>query len=163
MSCRNTSLADDLLQDTYLRILRQRLREHGAGQRKAYLYKTAHSVLADHYRARRREARWQEQQASEDGTGQAALDDCVGLERRSVLDRIELPIDMQRVFDTLKAGQQTLLWLAYVEGFKHEEIAEVIGVRSASVRVLLSRARAILAARLSDQGLAPHTGRRETT
>ena len=162
MTCRNRTLADDLLQEAYLRMLRQQLPELNAAQRKAYLYKTARSVLTDHYRARRREVVWSEQQCSHHGGEHADIDDVIGPEHRSVLDQLELPIDMQRVFDTLKARQQTLLWLAYVEGFKHDEIAEVIGVKSSSVRVLLSRARSDLAAKLSDNDLAPRAGRGET-
>jgi RNA polymerase sigma factor (sigma-70 family) len=68
---------------------------------------------------------------------------------------------MQRIFETLKTRQQTLLWLAYVEGFRHDEIAEVMDLNSRSVRVLLSRARAELARRLDEQGLAPHAARAE--
>ena len=162
MSCRNSTLADDLMQETYLRMLRQRLQELNAAQRKAYLYKTARSVLADHYRARQREGRWNGQQSSRRATAYADADNLVALERCSELDELELPIDMQAVFDALNERQQTLLWLAYVEGFKHDEIAEVIGVNARSVRVLLSRARAELAAKLSDHGMAPHTERRGT-
>lgn len=150
------------MQETYLRMLRQRLQELDGAQLKAYLYKTAHSVLTDHYRARQREARWNQRQSAPGATTHADLDNVIGVERRAVSDRLELPIDMQRVFETLQARQQTLLWLAYVEGFKHDEIAEVIGVKASSVRVLLSRARAELAGRLSDRGLAPDAGRRRT-
>lgn len=157
-ACRNTALADDCLQETYLRLLRRRLPELDIAQRKAYLYKTAHSVLSDHYRARRREARWNDKQLSPEGPECAGLGGMAGLEHGPVLHPLELPVDMRRVFDTLNARQQSLLWLAYVEGFKHDEIAEIVGVNAGSVKVLLSRARAELAARLSAQGLAPHAG-----
>lgn len=142
MTCRDTGLADDLLQEAYLRLLRSGLPELDVRRRKSYLYKTAQSALADHYRARYREARWQEEEAPPDRTEPA-----------------DLPVDMQRVFDTLKPRQQGLLWLAYVEGFKHDEIAELIGVNASSVKVLLSRARSELAAKLSDQGMAPVAAR----
>lgn len=159
LRCRDTALADDLLQDTYLRMLRCRLPDLGGPRLKAYLYKTAHSALADHYRARRREARWQEAQSPRDGSERADLRNVVELEARSTTHALELPVDMQRVFDTLKTRQQSLLWLAYVEGFKHDEIAGVLGVNASSVRVLLSRARTELAAKLSDQDLAPIAAR----
>jgi DNA-directed RNA polymerase specialized sigma24 family protein len=48
-----------------------------------------------------------------------------------------------------------LLWLAYVEGFDHREIAAAKGVAEKSVRVLLFRARKALAAILSRAGLGP--------
>ena len=39
---------------------------------------------------------------------------------------------------------RVLLWLAYVEGHSHAEIAAAVGVRRNSVKMLLSRARARL-------------------
>lgn len=159
LSSRNWSLADDLLQETYVRMLRQPLAQLDGPQRRAYLYKTAQSVLVDHYRARRREAEWNAEHSSDDAAPEGGeIDDLLDLADRAVLDPLELPLDMQRIFDSLKAKQRTLLWLAYVEGFNHQEIAEVVGVGAGSVRVLLSRARAELAAKLSDQRAAYRTG-----
>ena len=37
--------------------------------------------------------------------------------------------------------QRSLLWLAYVEGYRHDEIASMLKLREKSVRVLLYRAR----------------------
>jgi len=37
--------------------------------------------------------------------------------------------------------ERQLLWLAHAEGYSHKEIAEVTGLVSASVRLLLFRAR----------------------
>jgi len=155
LRCRDATLADDLLQDTYLRLLRGRLPELAAAQLKSYLYKTAHSVLVDHYRARQREKTLHDQDASTRSDELAGDENIVALDGLPAVGPLELPLDMERVFGALQPRQQTLLWLAYVEGFKHTEIAEVIGVNSASVRVLLSRARAELAARLDAQDSAP--------
>jgi RNA polymerase sigma factor (sigma-70 family) len=158
-TCGNRTLADDLMQESYLRMLRRHLPELDGAQRIAYLYKTARSVLADHYRARRREARWRDEYSSPGATGCTEVEGTVRFEDLPAADAFELPFDMQRVFDTLSGRQQNLLWLAYVEGFRHEEIAEIIGVTTSSVKVLLSRARTELAARLGDQGLAPRAVR----
>jgi RNA polymerase sigma-70 factor (ECF subfamily) len=151
----SAALADDLVQETYLRLLRRHLPELNAAQLKAYLYKTAHSVCADHFRAHRQEARWRRGGAR---VTDAELGDGADASERqgeSTFDALALPVDMQRVLDTLKPRQRSLLWLAYVEGFNHDEIAEVMGLRVASVKVLLSRARAQLAAKLEERGLAP--------
>jgi len=152
LKCRDATLADDLLQDTYLRLLRRPPPALETAQLRAYLYKTAHSVLVDHYRARQREQRWHDQWplVGTEPTGQGNL-----VEFRPTPGPLELSPDMQRVFGTLEPRQQTLLWLAYVEGFKHAEIADVVGVNAASVRVLLSRARAALATRLGARNCTP--------
>ena len=41
-----------------------------------------------------------------------------------------------------------MLWLAYAQGFSHEEIADVLGVRASSLKALLHRARRRLVALL---------------
>lgn len=48
-----------------------------------------------------------------------------------------------------------MLWLAHVEGRDHREIAEMIGVGHASVKVLLFRARRKLSALLERAGIGP--------
>ncbi len=161
LRCRNSALADDLLQETYLRVLRQPLPELETGQLRAYLYKSAHSVLADHYRALRRERQWVSEHTPQSAADSAEASNVLALDRPAASDPLELPADMQRIFATLKARQKALLWLAYVEGFTHQEIAAVIGVNASSVRVLLSRARAKLAEKLGDQDAVRYAARKE--
>jgi RNA polymerase sigma-70 factor (ECF subfamily) len=45
-----------------------------------------------------------------------------------------------------------MLWLAYAQGSSHEEIAESLGVRKSSIKILLFRARRRLAAALGGPG-----------
>jgi RNA polymerase sigma-70 factor (ECF subfamily) len=133
--CRNASLADDLLQDSFLRMLRlevSRLDEH---QLKSYLYKAATSAAMDHFRAQKRELQ-----------GRSNLQS----ESESMVD-FDLPHDMNLALRALRPQQQVLLWLAYVEGFEHREIAPLLGLGEKSVRVLLFRARQQLAAMLKER------------
>jgi RNA polymerase sigma-70 factor (ECF subfamily) len=48
---------------------------------------------------------------------------------------------LARALEGLKPRERELLWLAYAEGASHKEIAQVLGVRAGSVRLLLFRAR----------------------
>ena len=41
----------------------------------------------------------------------------------------------------LRPRERQLLWLAYAEGYSHREIAQITGLASASIRLLLFRAR----------------------
>jgi RNA polymerase sigma-70 factor (ECF subfamily) len=45
----------------------------------------------------------------------------------------------------LKPRERAMLWLAYAEGASHREIAEALGLRTASLKILLFRARKKLA------------------
>ena len=133
--CRNASLADDLLQDSFLRMLRvdvSRLDEH---QLKSYLYKAATSAAMDHFRSQKRELQWR-------GSLQSGSESMVDL---------DLPHDMNLALRALRPQQQVLLWLAYVEGFEHREIAPLLGLGEKSIRVLLFRARQELAAILKER------------
>jgi RNA polymerase sigma-70 factor (ECF subfamily) len=48
---------------------------------------------------------------------------------------------MERVFNKLSPQQRQMMWLAYVEGVEHREIAAALGLREGSIKVLLSRVR----------------------
>jgi RNA polymerase sigma-70 factor (ECF subfamily) len=58
------------------------------------------------------------------------------------------------VFGSLKPQEQSLLWLAYVEGFDHREIASALQLKEGSIRVLLFRARKKLAGILRKRGVS---------
>ena len=106
---------------------------------KAYLYRTATSLLSDHWRRLKRERRW-------------SLKTVFG---EQTTDTNELGRDMMRLFEQLKPQEQALLWLAYVEGFDHREIASTLKLREKSVRVLLFRVRKKMAVILTQQGFGP--------
>jgi RNA polymerase sigma-70 factor (ECF subfamily) len=60
--------------------------------------------------------------------------------------------DLARAMAHLEPRQRQMLWLAYAQGSSHEEIAEIFGLRPASIRTLLLRARRKLAAILTEEG-----------
>lgn len=138
----DASLADDIFQETFYRFLRTNLPSLEQHQMKAYLYRTAMSLLTDHWRRCRRERRW-------------SLETLLRTEPREDAKEGE---DVRQLFGRLKPQEQALLWLAYVEGFDHREIAAALTLREKSVRVLLFRARKKLAAILTKQGFGPQEG-----
>ena len=68
----------------------------------------------------------------------------------NVGDRTLQRIELTRALEQLKPRERTLLWLAYAQGFSHEEIASQLGLRTASLKALLFRARRRLVALLGD-------------
>ncbi len=65
--------------------------------------------------------------------------------REDMAGQIERTIDVTRAMNELKPRDRAMLWLAYAEGSSHQEIASVMGVKTASVKLLLFRARRRLA------------------
>jgi RNA polymerase sigma-70 factor (ECF subfamily) len=134
-------LADDILQEAFLRFLRAVPADLEMSEQNAYLYQIARRLLVDHWRRLSREQRWDWRAY-------------VGKEPTMHRD-LGFSSDLSKIFQTLKRQQKELLWLAYVEGFEHREIASVLGLREKSVRVLLFRARRKLADLLRGKGLGP--------
>jgi RNA polymerase sigma-70 factor (ECF subfamily) len=138
----DAALADDILQETFYRFLRAELPVMEKFQIKAYLYRTASSMISDHWRRLKRERRW-------------SLGRIFGGETDGNAESHE---ELMSEFRRLKTQEQTLLWLAYVEGFDHREIAKALELKEKSVRVLLFRARKKLAGMLGEQNAGLREG-----
>lgn len=130
-------MADDLLQETFYRFLRAAATHDSEAHRRNSLYRIATNLARD---ARRRNL-------ARPPAGPAGDD----IERVSGGDRsgaTEQRADFTRAMSRLKPRERAMLWLAYAEGASHREIADVLGLRPASMKLLLFRARRRLAALL---------------
>ncbi len=126
-TCGNAALAEDILQEAFYRFLRADRPEMEAPQKKAYLFKIATSLLIDHWRREKRERLWS------------------NLWKHPEARQDEHKNEVSHALSKLKPAERALLWLAYVEGFDHSEIASTLGLKEKSIRVLLFRARKNLA------------------
>jgi RNA polymerase sigma-70 factor (ECF subfamily) len=66
--------------------------------------------------------------------------------------RTESRADVRGAMARLKPRERELLWLAYAQGSSHREIGEALGLKTGSIKPLLSRARQRLAAILRGSG-----------
>jgi len=148
--CSKPELADDLLQETYLRFLRAADLKADAALRKAYLYKIATNLMTDHWRTSAREQRFVVTSHSDEEFHEEAASD-----QQDAAEALIVGRDLSRVFQQLKPTERSLLWLAYVEGSEHREIAAALGLKQKSIRVLLFRARQKFAQILKRRGLSP--------
>jgi RNA polymerase sigma-70 factor, ECF subfamily len=146
--CGDPALADDFLQETYLRFLRAPGLEQDESLMKSYLYTIATNLITDHWRHTAREQRLVVQSHSDERFREEASPSA-----RRADESIALKLDMSRVFQQLKPSERALLWLAYVERSEHREIAATLGLKEKSIRVLLFRARQKLAQLLERRGL----------
>jgi RNA polymerase sigma-70 factor (ECF subfamily) len=132
-------LADDLLQETYYRFLRTRARYENESHRRNYLYRIAANLATDSHRQKREHV-----ELSDLHTPTSHRDaDAAGRSQRRT--------DLTRAMAQLKPRQRDALWLAYAEGSSHEEIAQVLGVKASSIKLILFRARRKLATLLRGQ------------
>lgn len=137
--------ADDLLQDAFLRFLRSAPGGMGEPQMRGYLFRTADSLLAQHWRTtarrRRRDERFEWERGLEREDGPEKSERVPTATTSSNGQDPVLSERMARAMQRLKPKARRLLWLAYVEALSHREMAEILALREASIRVLLFRAR----------------------
>ena len=135
------ALADDLMQESYVRFLcaahPAMVASEGEVAARRYLFRIATNLLRDHWRRPHStsieelpEELFAASASSAQADSQAVLGPALAQMR---------PLDRQ------------LLWLAHAEGYSHREIAEVTGLASASIRLLLFRARRKIAKLLQNQ------------
>lgn len=131
-------VADDLLQESYYRLLRTTIAFESENHRRNYLYRIATNLVRDGRRVSR------------------PLFDA-GIEVADVPSPeggadAESRVDVRRALGRLKPRERAMLWLAYANGSSHAEIADVLGLKTASIKLLLFRARRKLAATLQGKG-----------
>lgn len=138
----STQEADDALQEAYYRFYRAGSAHESETHRRNSLFQIATNVVRDSARRakRREDVALEDEQAS----GRIPASTAPTPEHD-----VAVRTDLARGLEQLEPVQREMLWLAYAQGASHEEIAEVLGLRTVSIRTMLLRARRKLATILS--------------
>lgn len=137
----NSALADDLLQESFLRFLCTVRWQDGEVACRSYLYRIATNQMRDHWR-RPTAASIEEVHESD-----LPIMSC------DIEKQIDFHFMLRPVFAQMRPRERELLWLAYAEEATHREIAQITGLGTASIRLLLFRARRKMAHLLRQQKL----------
>jgi len=132
------ALADDLMQESYVRFLGANVPDGDVAMRR-YLYRIASNLLKDYWRRPRAssiEDVAEEFFAVAEVSGQSDAAAMLG-----------------PAMKTMSPRERQLLWLAHAEEYTHKEIAEVMGLASPSIRIMLFRARRKIARSLRERGM----------
>ncbi len=129
--------AEEAMQDTFVRFCRS-VPEMPAAQVPAWLHRVLVNTCIDRLRHRRR---W----------GRRPIDERT---RPAPLAPDGLGLDLRRAVGKLPRRAREVFLLHDVEGFKHKEIGEMLGVSVGASKSQLFRAREILRARMSAAGRA---------
>jgi RNA polymerase sigma-70 factor (ECF subfamily) len=120
--------ADDVVQETYCRFLERKTPAMDAAASKSYLFRIATNLARDRFR-------------SGAGTFDQMDDTHRELPAQESGPGAEAQLDVIAAMGQMKPRERELLWLAYVEGMNHAEIAAATGLGTMSIRLLLFRAR----------------------
>jgi len=126
-ACHNSSDADDLTQDCYVRALRSWSAFAGTGTRQAWLFAIARRTQVDWIRARCRRNRLIEEGGEKDEP-----------EATATANPDEAEVIWQAV-SRLGSDQQEVVYLRFAAGLSYAEIAEALGVPVGTVRSRLHR------------------------
>jgi RNA polymerase sigma-70 factor (ECF subfamily) len=133
------ALADDLVQESFIRFLAADAPTDGDVASRRYLFRIGTNLLRDHWRRPRH--------ASIDEVPEPV---CLTPDATAQADSAFM---LGPALSQLRPRARQLLWLAYAEGYSHSEIAAITGLASASIRLLLFRARRQMARLLTDPRL----------
>ena len=145
--------AEGLVQDTFVRAWVALAGYTGQGSLGGWLGRVAVNLWRDRFRSDKRRDRLQGQLAAELTTGSAAPAD--PRDRGGVIPLLTA-VDLERAVAQLPPGARTVYVLHDVEGFKHREIGEMLGLATGTVKAHLHRARRLLRGMLADEREATH-------
>ena len=133
----NSTRAEDLTQEVFLRLWRKMDRFQGRSAFTTWLHRMTVHLLIDHMRSESRKA------------GREVFDD--GWERipEPVRTRPGIGVDLEQAIRSLPPGARTVLVLHDLEGYRHEDIANMVGIAVGTSKAQLHRARKLLREKLS--------------
>lgn len=142
----NADLAQDIMQEAFLRLWKQ----WGAGEEiqnpRAWLLRVARNLAEDHAKSSFRRNGTQAPQTMNGVEGR----DGVPLE---AMEREETFKQLRQELEQLPAADREILTLRYALDYHAQDIAEMLNINPTAVHMRLSRARQRLAERLTAQGV----------
>ncbi len=152
---RDSALAEEIMQDTILKALRQALRPFdklravqaqepvSKAQENAWLTKTCIRASIDELRKRKRERLFLDEYAAEEAPNYFTTESIDIPKDELSVERIKASIN------SLQDPYRLVLNLVLIDGLDYEEISSITGEREGTIRTQYSRARKMLASKLT--------------
>jgi len=143
-SVRNESVADDLIQETFLRVRQNLDSIRDPGRTSSWIFRIAYNICQDHFRGLKKSSSLEEE----------FTDDLAGLQEIPVqkrLEQSEMSRCVQEQLNLLPESLQSVLILSDIMEFSHGEMADILGISVENVKVRLHRARKKLKAILEEK------------
>ena len=142
---RDRELAEDLTQDTFVKVLSNLDRYRADFKFSSWLFKIANNVAIDHLRRRQLDT------VSIDGSPHAVSSEAVEASRFDIADSTENALDemeakeiggaIERAIGSLRPEYRSCIMLRHVEGRSYEEIASTLDLPLGTVKTYIHRAR----------------------
>jgi RNA polymerase sigma-70 factor (ECF subfamily) len=142
-SVRDESAADDLTQETFIRIQQNLGNVRDPGKISSWIFRIAYHLCQDHFRTLKKSS-----------THEEIHDGLLNLQETSVhkkLEQSEMSQCVQDQLNLLPDSQRSVIIFADVMDFSHQEIADILGLNVENVKIRLHRARKKLKAILEEK------------
>jgi RNA polymerase sigma-70 factor (ECF subfamily) len=141
---RDESLADDLVQETFIRIQQNQDRLRDPSKMSSWIFRIAYNLCQDHFRKRK------ESSLDENGIKEKTGDsEEVGIEKE--MEQRQMGECVQDKVNLLPEPLRAVIILFDTMDLSHQEIAESLGITVENVKVRLHRARRKLKAILEEE------------
>jgi RNA polymerase sigma-70 factor (ECF subfamily) len=141
---RDESLADDLVQETFIRIQQNQERLRDPSKMSSWIFRNAYNLCQDHFRKRK------ESSLDENGIKEKTGDsEEVGIEKE--MEQRQMGECVQDKVNLLPEPLRAVIILFDTMDLSHQEIAESLGITVENVKVRLHRARTKLKAILEEE------------
>lgn len=139
----NLDLAEELAEDTFVRLFTKKPKNKGGASFKTWLYTIGRNIALDALRKMKR-------RREEPLETHYDLADEENLEENYL--REERKIAVHKAMNNLRPEYREVLWLTYFEDLSNKETAEILKKKVHAVEATLSRARAALKKELEKEG-----------
>lgn len=140
---KHLGLAEELAEETFVRLVIKRPRFHGKSRFKTWLYAIGHHVTVDYLRKAKRRAAVSLEVLEEQSGGQT-IEETFWREEQSRL--------LHRALALLREDYSQVLYLTYFEELSREEVAAVMRRSKRQIENLIYRAKAALKVQLEKEG-----------
>jgi RNA polymerase sigma-70 factor (ECF subfamily) len=130
---RDKDLSEDLVQNTFIRIIKYKHGFKGDGEFKSWMFHIARNVNIDHFKKNKKNNEtdslevWQEE-ATDDEETQLSIDQEGNLQL------------LEKAIDQLDYEKRELITMSKIKGIKYKEIGEVLSCSEGAVKVKVFRA-----------------------
>ncbi|MFZ5893871.1 MAG: RNA polymerase sigma factor [Myxococcota bacterium] len=138
---RDPSEAEDVTQETFLKVWQRAGDYSPAGSAVGWLCRIAHNLSVDRLRRRGKLQAFEEEQAEETAPESAP--------QANLLNRMQRKTALESAIDALPERQAAAITLVHLDELSGQEASQVLGVSVEALESLLSRARRNLRARLA--------------
>jgi RNA polymerase sigma-70 factor (ECF subfamily) len=152
---RDPAAAEDLAQDTFLKIFRSLGTFDPRLRLSAWILKIAHNTALDHLRRARFQFLSLDEDTGDEPGAANVLEDLAAVWPDRAAERSHLAAAIDAALDELRPEFRAALTLRYHEDLDYAEIAAILEVPVGTVKTFLHRGRLALARQLADAGWGP--------